>query len=210
YAWYVDDVWKASNRLTINVGLRYELTRPWKDTTGRLFTVAIPYNIRSGPVADLNIHPYFLRQGSGDPLEGVNLIWPNIKVARDGSLGERLVKTDYHNFAPRLGVTWSASSKLVIRAGAGMFYSQYTDTPRLDMARILAGRTRFEWMRSTLYPIGNAFAGLAGAKATVPTPSSFANEYNRVTPRSFMYLFNIQYELPANQLLELCYEGSQL
>jgi hypothetical protein len=210
YAAYVDDVWKATPKLTVNIGLRYELTPPWKDTTGKLFTVAIPANIRSGPVADPNLHPYFLRQGSGDPLEGVNLIWPNIKVARNGSLGERLVKTDYSNFAPRLGVTWSASSKLVLRAGAGIFYSQDTGNPRFDMARNLAGRTRFESIGTTLYTIGDAFSGLAGAKAVVPTPYSFANEYNRKTPRSYMYLLNIQYELPGSQLLELGYEGSQL
>jgi hypothetical protein len=210
YAGYIDDVWKASSRVTVNIGLRYELTPPWKDTTGKLFTVAIPYNIRSGPVADLNAHPYFLRAGSGDPLEGVNLVWPNIKTARNDSLGDRMVKTDYTNFAPRLGVTWSANSKLVIRAGAGLFYSQDTGNPRFDMARNLAGRTRFESIGSTLYTIGNSFAGLAGAKAVVPTPYSFANEYNRQTPRSFMYLLNIQYELPGSQLLEIGYEGSQL
>jgi hypothetical protein len=210
YAWYVDDVWKARSNLTINFGLRYEITPPWKDETGHLFTVAIPQNIRSGPVADLNLHPYFLRQGTGDPLEGVNLVWPNIKVARDGSLGDRLVKTDYTNFAPRLGITWSPTRKLVLRTGAGIFYSQDTGNPRFDMARNLAGRTRFESIGTTLYTIGNAFAGLAGAKAVVPTPYSFANEYNRKTPRTYMYLFNIQYELPANSLLEFGYEGSQL
>jgi hypothetical protein len=210
YAWYVDDVWKATPKLTINFGLRYEITPPWKDTTGRLFTVAIPQNIRSGPVADLNLHPYFLRQGKGDPLEGVNLVWPNIKTARDGHLGDRLVRTDYSNFAPRLGISWNASRKLVLRAGAGFFYSQDTGNPRFDMARNLAGRVRFESIGSTLYTIGNAFSGLAGAKANVPTPYSFANEYNRRTPTTYMYLLNLQYELPGNQILEVGYEGSQL
>jgi hypothetical protein len=210
YAWYADDVWKATPKLTVNFGLRYEITPPWKDTTGHLFTVAIPQNIRSGPVADPNLHPYFLRQGTGDPLEGVNLVWPGIRVARDGHLGDRLVRTDYGNLAPRLGLTWNASRKLVLRAGAGIFYSQDTGNPRFDMARNLAGRTRFESIGTTLYTIGNAFAGLAGAKAVVPNPYSFANEYDRYTPRTYMYLFNIQYELPANQLLEVGYEGSQL
>jgi hypothetical protein len=210
YALYIDDVWKATPKLTINFGVRYEITPPWLDTTGRLFTVAIPQNIRSGPVADLNLHPYFLRQGTGDPLEGVNLVWPNIKTARDGHLGDRLVRTDYSNVAPRLGISWNVSPKLVLRTGAGIFYSQDTGNPRFDMARNLAGRTRFESIGSTLYTIGNSFAGLAGAKAVVPTPYSFANEYNRHTPTTMMYLFNIQYELPGNQLLEVGYEGSQL
>lgn len=207
---YIDDVWKVKSNLTVNAGLRYEITPPWLDTTGRLFTVAIPANIRSGPVADMNLHPTFLRQGSGDPLEGVNLIWPNIKTARNGSLGDRLVRTDYSNFAPRLGITWNPTKRLVIRTGAGIFYSQDTGNPRFDMARNLAGRTRFESIGTTLYTIGNSFAGLAGAKATVPTPYSFANEYNRHTPTTYMYLLNAQYELPKNQVFEVGYEGSQL
>ena len=209
-AFYIDDVWKVKSNLTINFGLRYEITPPWLDTTGRLFTVAIPQNIRSGPVADLNLHPYFLRQGSGDPMEGVNLVWPNIKTARNGSLGDRLVQTDYTNFAPRLGITWNPTKRLVIRTGAGIFYSQDTGNPRFDMARNLAGRTRFESIGNTLYTIGNSFAGLAGAKASVPTPYSFANEYHRQTPRTYMYLLNVQYELPASSLIEFGYEGNQL
>jgi hypothetical protein len=210
YALYFDDVWKVNPKLTLNFGLRYELTPPWKDTTGRLFTVAIPSNIRSGPVADRNLHPYFLRQGSGDPYEGVNLFWPNIRVERNGSLGERLVKTDYNDFAPRLGITWNPTNRLVIRTGFGLFYSQDTGNPRFDMARNLAGRTRFESLGNTLYTFDTAFVGLAGAVANVPTPYSFANEYNRRTPRTMMYMLNVQYELPGNQLLELGYVGSQL
>src|SRR5581483_2142857 len=37
FAVYFDDSWKVTQRLTINMGLRYELTPPWEDQTGRLF-----------------------------------------------------------------------------------------------------------------------------------------------------------------------------
>ncbi|HUS08123.1 MAG TPA: carboxypeptidase-like regulatory domain-containing protein, partial [Bryobacteraceae bacterium] len=207
---YMDDVWKISSNVTLNLGLRYELTPPWTDQTGRLFTVAIPADIRAANVQDLALHPYFLRQGSGDPLEGVNLVWPGVKVARNGSLGEALVRTDYNDFAPRFGVTWSPRSKLVLRTGWGLFYSQDTGNPRFDMARNLAGRTAFISSDRSLFTFDNALAGLAGAKGVVAAPYSFANEYNRHTPHSMMYLFNIQYELPMNTVLELGYLGSQL
>jgi hypothetical protein len=211
YGFYIDDVWKIKSNMTINVGLRYELTPPWLDETGTMFTVAIPLDIRSGPVADRSLHPYFLRQGSGDPYEGINLRWPDIDVRRNGALGtDRMVRTDTSDFAPRFGITWNPSSKWVIRSGAGIFYSQDTGNPRFDMARNLAGRTRFEAIGSTLYTFQNAFAGLAGAQAIIRTPYSFANEYNRNTPMTTMYMFNVQYELPGNQLLELGYLGSQL
>ena len=209
YALYMDDVWKLGPKLTVNMGLRYELTPPWEDQTGRLFTVGMPFEDRVPKVADLSRHPFFLRQGKGDPLEGVNLVWPNIQVRRDGSLGNRLVKTDYADWAPRFGITWNPTPKWVVRSGFGIFYSQDTGNPRFDMARNLAGRTRFEADATHLYTFDTAFAGLAGAKAVVPTPYSFANKYERVTPYTIMYLFNIQRELPGNSVLELGYLGNQ-
>jgi hypothetical protein len=210
YGFYIDDVWKVSPKVTVNLGLRYELTPPWEDQSGTLFTVAIPRDIRGGPVADQSLHPFFLRQGSGDPYQGINIRWPDITVKRNGQLGNRLVATDYTNFAPRLGLTWNPTSKWVIRAGAGIFYSQDTGNPRFDMARNLAGRTRVEAIGSDLPTFQTALAGLAGGSTTVNvfTPYSFANEYNRKTPRTYMYLLNMQYELPMNQVLEIGYMGN--
>jgi hypothetical protein len=208
-ALYIDDVWKVSQKVTVNVGLRYEITPPWEDQTGRLFTAAIPFEDRVPMVADLSRHPYFLRQGSGDPLEGVNIVWPNIEVRRDGSLGNRLVKTDYSDWAPRLGITWNPTPKWVIRSGFGMFYSQDTGNPRFDMARNLAGRTRFEADARNLYTFDTAFTGLVGAKATVPRPYSFSNKYDRSTPYTVMYMLNVQREVAGGTLIELGYMGNQ-
>ncbi len=209
FATYVDDVWKISPKLTINFGLRYESTPPWEDQTGRLITVGIPADLSVPQVSDPNLHPYFERQGSGSFYDGLALVWPDIQTRRDGKLGNRLVLRDNLNFSPRLGIAWSPSSKWVVRTGFGIFYSQDTGNPRFDMARNLAGRTRFESIDPVLYTFDTAFASLAGAKATVFTPYAFANAYDRRTPRTMSYLLNIQRELPMNALFEIGYVGSQ-
>ena len=210
FAFYGDDVWKISPRLTMNLGLRYERTPPWEDQTGKLFTVAIPADIALANVADPSLHPFFLRQGTGgDPYNGINLLWPDITVKQDGSLGNRLVATDTADWAPRIGITWNPTSKWVIRSGFGIFYSQDTGNPRFDMARNLAGRTRFEADSQNLYTFQTAFSQLSGAKAIVTRPYAFANEYNRNTPYTIQYMLNVQYELPKNSLLEIGYLGSQ-
>ncbi|HBY59076.1 MAG TPA: hypothetical protein DEH78_04600 [Solibacterales bacterium] len=142
-------------------------------------------------------------------MEGIRLRWPEIDVRCDGSLGDRLVKTDKNDFAPRLGVTWSPNGKWVVRAGGGMFYSQDTGNPRFDMSRNLAGRLRDN--SSPQFPNlrwDNALASIAGGVANVFRPFTFANAVDRRTPYSWQYMFNLQRELPGGSLFEVGYLGS--
>ena len=207
---YVDDSWKITNRLTLALGLRYENTPPWEDTTGKLFSAAIPFMDSTPQVADRSRYPVFVRQGKGSsPYDGILVRWPNIDVVQDGRLGNRLVKRDNNDFAPRIGLTWSPSNKWVIRTGAGMFYTQDTGNPRFDMARNIAGRFRQESVSD--FPDrqwGNAFKEIAGAFAQVPSPYTFANLYDRRTPYVMQYLFNVQREFGQNLAYEIGYLGS--
>ena len=85
--------------------------------------------------------PCFIRVGSGDPYEGVATRFdPAICVARDGRLGDRLIKPDKTNFAPRIGVVWSPSPKMTVRTGYGIFYAQDSTNPVFDMSRNIQGR----------------------------------------------------------------------
>lgn len=210
---YVDDTWKVGKRLTLNLGLRYENTPPWTDQTGTLFNAIVPNEYQPtdfrNATAPRSQFPYFLRQAPArqDCYEGVRVRWPDIDVRCDGSLGERLVGRDNNDFAPRVGITFAPSEKWVIRAGGGMFYSQDTGNPRFDMARNLAGRLRdnsdvkfLTWQ--------NSLASIAGGVANVLRPYTFANPYDRRTPYSFQYMFNVQRELPGNTLFEVGYLGS--
>ena len=207
---YVDDSWKINNKMTLALGLRYENTPPWLDTTGKLFSAAIPYMDSTPQVADLSRYPVFVRQGQGsDPYAGIAVRWPNITVVQDGRLGNRLVRRDNNDFAPRLGFTWSPSTKWVIRTGAGLFYTQDTGNPRFDMARNIAGRFRQE--SSSDRPDrqwNNAFREIAGAVAQVPNPYTFSNLYDRRTPHVLQYLFNVQREFGQNLAFEIGYLGS--
>jgi len=214
-AFYVDETWKISRKVTINAGLRYELNPPWEDQTGTLFNGIVPFDARTtleAPnVADQSLYPFFMRQGAPrqNCYEGINLRWPNIAVRCDGTLGNRLVGVDKNDFAPRFGVSWMPTNKWVVRAGAGVFYSQDTGNPRFDMARNLAGRLRDN--SSQQFPQlnwSNALASIAGGVANVPRPYTFANPYDRRTPYSMQMMVNVQRELSDNMLVEVGYLGS--
>jgi len=209
-SFYIDDSWKISSRLTLAIGLRYENTPPWRDITGKLFTATLPFMDSTPNVQDQSRYPVFLRQGIGsDPYAGIAIRWPNIAVAQDGRLGDRLVARDNNDFAPRIGVTYSPTNKWVIRSGAGMFYAQDTGNPRFDMARNIAGRFRQEAVSDKPDRQWNtAFREIAGALPQVPQPYTFSNLYDRRTPYVMQYLLNIQREFGSNLALEAGYLGS--
>ena len=215
FALYFDDVWRISRTLTLNFGLRYEMTPPWEDQTGTLFNGIVPYDARatlaSPNITDQSLYPFFMRQGESRQAcyEGINLRWPDITVRCDGSLGNRLVGIDKNDFAPRIGISWSPGAKWVFRLGAGTFYSQDTGNPRFDMARNLAGRLRDN--SRTDFPHlnwGNALASIAGGVANVFRPYTFANPYDRRTPYSNQFMLNVQRELPSNMVAEVGYLGN--
>ncbi len=211
FAVYVDDVWKLSSKVTLSLGLRYENTPPWEDISGNLTTVYFNAFDNTPNVADQSRYPVFLRQGksSGDPYAGLRVRWPNIPLVQDGRLGSRLVNRDNNDFAPRIGIAWNPSSRWVVRTGAGMFYNQDQGNPRFDVARNAAGRTRND--DNPDFPAetwADGAAGLSGSVANIVTPQAFSNKFDRRTPYSIQWVFNVQRELSKDMSFEAGYLGS--
>ncbi len=207
--YYIDDTWKIHPKLTLNIGLRYEYTPPWFDKNGTLVNIDVPFFDNTPNVQDRSRHPTFVRIGTGDFYEGTLLRFnPAIKVARDGRLGDRLVASDFNDFAPRLGVAWSPTSKWTVRSGAGVFYSQDAGNARFDMARNLAGRRRDE--STADFPDLNwnqPFRNLGGT-VQINNPYVLGNINARRTPYVVQYLLNVQRELTNQMVLEVGYLGS--
>jgi len=207
--YYFDDAWKVTPRLTINLGLRYENTPPFKDKLGKAINVHQPFFDTSPNVQDASRHPTLVRIGSGDFYEGLGSRYnPAIKVARDGRLGSRLVRRDNNDFAPRLGIAWNPTSKWTIRAGFGVFYSQEIGNARFDIGRNLSARR--EAQGDIDFP-NLSFTQPVGAPITtaqINTPGVFGNVPYRRTPYTLQWMFNIQRELHTGTLLEVGYLGS--
>jgi hypothetical protein len=211
---FVDDSWKITPKLTLAMGLRYELAPSFHDTLGNLFTVNLPHIVYGGP-APLDQYPQFMRQGScsaSDVYNGIKIQWPQITtVCSNGVLNNNLMKTEFKDFAPRLSVAYSPSSNWVVRTGIGMFYNQDTGNPVFDMARNIAGRIRVVNSVAGTSNInwGNALAAIqGGAKAQVTSPFAFVDAYSHRTPYTFEYLMNVQRQIGNNWVVEFGYLGS--
>ncbi|HZS04145.1 MAG TPA: carboxypeptidase regulatory-like domain-containing protein [Blastocatellia bacterium] len=207
---FIDDTWKVTPRLTLSLGLRYELTPPFTNTLGDYFTVKIPKIefIANAPEADW---PFFVRQGNcTDPYQGLAIRWTSTKAVCGGGLNNNLRETKYLNFAPRVAIAYSPNDKTVIRAGFGVFFMQdIANAEYFDMARNIAARV--DLTSTTALPItwGNSIPGGSGTIVQVPPPFAWAASYNHATPYTMQYLLNVQRQLGANWSLEVGYLGSQ-
>jgi hypothetical protein len=213
YAAFIDDTWKVTPKLTLSLGLRYELTPPYTDQTNNLFIVHVP-QIYETPNAPQSNWPYFVRQGNcSDPFNAnppITLRWTNIQATcSNGILPNQLMNTRYTDFAPRFSIAYSPDAKTVIRTGFGIFFSQdNSNSVYFDLARNLAARV--SQVATTGQPdrtYANAFPTI-GALTTVATPYTYSDNPFHHTPVNMQFLLNLQRQLGATWAFEAGYLGS--
>jgi hypothetical protein len=201
--YYIDDTWKLRPNLTLNVGLRYEFSPPYKHKHDGMINTEIlsPF--------DPNMRPTVVRAGTADFYENMPFRYaPNVQIARDGRLGDRLVRTDANDFAPRLGISYSPTPNWTIRSGVGVFYTQDIGNARYDMSRNLAARR--DDTSSNDFPnltLDAPFASLG--TVIVANPLILSNNVNRRTPYVIQYLFNVQRALGSDSMVEIGYTGNE-
>ena len=232
---YFDDNYKITPRLSIQAGLRYELTPPWYDTLGTEFIVDMETNhspispVVSGPEPQQN-WPFFMREGNcNDPYQGVNVRWvtappkgqgattsntspvsPGPECA-NGNFPNSLMQTDYVDFAPRIGLSFQATPTLIVRTGFGIYFDHDIANARFDMARNLAGRVTNTSGGGTagLTTINWSNAVGGGGTALITPPYSFSMAYDHRTSNSQVWLLDIQKQLGTNWQLEAGYMGTK-
>ena len=114
---FIQDSWKATSDLTLNLGLRWEVSMPWYDTQGKIQTWV------KG------------EQSTVFPNSPTGLVFPG-----DPGIPKTLAPTRYNNFGPRIGLAYSPSfndgvlgkifggpGKTSIRAAYGLYYTSVED-----------------------------------------------------------------------------------
>jgi hypothetical protein len=208
---FIDDTWKVTPKLTLSLGLRYELTPPFTNKLGDYFTVEIP-KIEFSANAPQADWPFFVRQGKGctDPYQGLSIHWTSTNAVCGGGLNNNLRETKHLNFAPRVGIAYSLGDKTVIRTGFGIFYMQdIANAEYFDMARNIAARVDLTTTPANPVTWSNAIPGGNGTVVQVPPPFAWAVAYDHATPYTIQYVLNVQRQLGANWAVEVGYLGSQ-
>jgi len=214
WATYIDDTFKLTPRITINVGLRWEVAQPLWDKAGNevnfQFKQPLPYTANEPNAA---LHPTYVRTGNGDFYENIDFRFTGaVQLARDGRLGKRLINTDYNNIAPRFGIAYSPSNKWSFRTGFGIFFSQESKNSIFDLNRGLGGRaTIVPDNQGTTTPTYDNFINTSQLPVRLSSPSglTWGAGPNLRTTYTMSYLFNIQRTLGNNSVLEVGYTGNQ-
>jgi hypothetical protein len=225
---YFDDNYKLLPNLTVSAGLRYELTPPWYDTLGTEFIVDLqtnntPITPNIGTQEPQNLWPIFRRQGNcTDPYQGVNVRWvtsTNSPVnpapqCANGHFPDKLMQTDYSDWAPRLGVSYTPLPNVVVRAGYGIYYNHDVANARFDVARNLAGRITNTSGGGTPGVANINFANAVGPTsgpgviAPIPPPYAYSNQYAHRTAYSQVFLLDVQKQLGKDWVFEAGYLGN--
>ncbi len=223
---YIDDTFKMTSKLTITMGLRWEVAQPMLDTDGNMESAELrapAYNYQTlcapncGPpgaglnVANLALHPIYDRTGTdGNYWEGVNFINPALAVERNGQYGARLVNTNYKNFAPRFGIAYSPTSNLVVRGGFGIFYDQESKNSIFDTNRNQAGRfTSNQNLHLAPQFTYTNFLNTASLPFTIdPSGLSWGVDPTLPTSYTIQYILNVQRQFHTGTSIEIGYNGN--
>jgi hypothetical protein len=202
-AGYAQDDWRVSRKLTVNLGVRYDLEVPRTERYDRMNY--FDPDVRS-PLADrVRAFP--------------NLAGGLVFMGVDG-VSRHQFDWDTNNIAPRLGLVYQLDAKTVVRAGYGHVFgisphsASGTVGPfgfRVENPWVttLDGITPFNLLRNPYpqgfrQPPGSAEGLLTGTGANLQavlrdTPTPWSRQFN----------FNVQRELPWGVLLEVAYVGTR-
>ncbi len=204
-AGYLNDDIKITRKLTLNLGIRYETESP--------------YTERRNSMASFDANA---------PSPVTNSSFPNLKGAVQyvGSSGSARYPYawDKNNFAPRVGLAWSATRKLVFRSAFGVFYAGLETSNDLnnftpEAGTSFSGTTAYLGTLDGVTPfrsISNPYpTGLTQPVGSKNGPSSMLGQSINTwdatgrTPYQLQWNADIQYQLTNDLMVDIAYAGSR-
>ncbi|WP_213805599.1 TonB-dependent receptor [Granulicella sp. dw_53] len=200
---YLQDDWRVTDKLTLNLGLRYDLFRPRTERHNQTTFL------------DLNV-PSPLAATTGLPgLKG------GLQYAGVNGNPRNVTDPNYKNFSPRVGFAYHPFRPFVLRAAYGIFFA---DSPNQAAATVqntgyrattsyfgtLDGATPNNYL-SNPFPggafvaqTGNTFGLLTGTGGSI-----VAGLRRQPSPYSENYQLGVEYQLPSDWLVGVTYVGSR-
>jgi hypothetical protein len=216
--WYVQDTWKASQRVTLDLGVRFLYYQPWYTQLRAAVFVPERYDAARAPrlyqptrINNVNL--------AIDPVTGETR--PNIFVGSfvpgTGDPYNGMVTNDDPDYPrgfrdsqgiepqPRIGLAWDifGDGKMALHTSAGLYYNAHITARSMDSA---ANNPPAVNTPSIFY--GTMDTLIQGAAFTQRPSNVFGLERDAKTPRSYNYSVGIQRELGWGTVVDVTYSGS--
>lgn len=212
--WYLQDDWRATRKLTLNLGMRYE--------------------IQTAPTERNNAQEYFNFTAANPISSAVGANYPG-ELVFNSSSNRGLYNTSYKNFAPRIGAAYQLRDKVVLRGGYGIFFvpNYYGQGPNTGFSQ---GTPWVTSLNSGLNPFttlsGNASLACSNGATITACQSAFPNGEVAPTGNSLggltdvgfglnpvtdpvrhsayvqQWMTGVQYSLTNNDLIDISYVGN--
>lgn len=213
---YVQDDWKVTPKLTVNLGLRWEYFGQIVERYGaqtNFQPAAAPGGTSTFLLTERRCSaPFSADFKAAAVADNISIVCSNV-----GGLGQ----SQKTNFGPRIGLAYRMTPRFVVRGGAGMFYGGFENSvvetyvdfpfqfnlsypslaPNLPITFANGAIATLETGLSALVPITSAVAEPAGS-------SLIGEDYHPKSPYTLSYNLTLQYELSAGQTVQAAYVGN--
>lgn len=193
---FVQDDWRVNNKLTVNLGVRWDYESPFTER----------YNKQ---VANFDTNATNPLQNS---VPGLSLKGGLVYTSANNRFP---YPRDLNNWQPRLGVAYQATPATVARAGFGIIYFNTLETPVGTGFSQTTTSTNFS-TNTPLTTLSNPFpngvllpsGSSLGLSTAVGQNVSFIDP-NHVQPKSAQYSASVQQQFPGNAVFQIAYVGTR-
>jgi outer membrane receptor protein involved in Fe transport len=207
YSGFVQDDWRVSPSLTLNIGLRYELMKPPREKYDALamFMPSLGKVVIAG-TGTLSRQEFDRRIAT--------LGAQNVLMATDAGLPPSIVKTNYDLIAPRFGFAWRpfGNTRSVVRGGYGSFYGasslyrmdEYNDTFPFSITETFSVSSANPTLVTASNPFPENRRGISGVT------SSYGQESTQPKAQYLQsWNLTVEREFWSGTVLEVAYAGSK-
>ena len=208
YGMYAMDNWKIIPRLTLNLGVRYDIMPHAFERANQFANfVANDYNPSLG-------NPVDPVSGTLDPaslttFNGQQFYLNGVREAGVGGFPVGVVQNHYNTVQPRIGLAYNPDGlgKTVIRAGFGMFFERVQGNDVYNAA--LNPPFAYQPSATNVSFSNPNTSAITGATTTQSFPSTLTNlDYSYKSPGTAQFSLGIQHELAHSVIAVVQYVGS--